>query len=293
MTIAIALLLAACGGGSGSVAATVNGEDITVSQVEGVMAGEAASGDSAFSEALSTLIQWEITSQAAESEFGIGATDAEVDDEKQALLAQYGATSIEEFLDAQGISEDLFTRFARQIVIQRGVTVSLEPSVPEPTEEDIAAEIAANAGAWTEVCASHFLVETEEEAQAALVRVEAGEAFADVATEVSLDTGSAAVGGNLGCNSPEGFVAEFALATLEAPIDEAYGPVETEFGFHVVLVSSREEATTDEVRSFLTQEATFAASEVWFDEAVDAADVTVAEQYGTWKTDPPSIVAVD
>ena len=59
---------------------------------------------------------------------------------------------------------------------------------------------------------------TEEEAQAAIDRINAGEDFAAVAQEVSTDTGSGAQGGELGWFGPGMMVPEFepGVAGLEA-----------------------------------------------------------------------------
>ena len=49
-----------------------------------------------------------------------------------------------------------------------------------------------------QVRASHIMVATKEEADAVVARLKAGEDFAKVAAEVSLDDGSSADGGDLG-----------------------------------------------------------------------------------------------
>ena len=54
-------------------------------------------------------------------------------------------------------------------------------------------------------CVQHILVAEEAEAQAVLDRLEAGEAFGDVAAETSLDTQSGAQGGSLGCQPVSAF----------------------------------------------------------------------------------------
>ena len=90
------------------------------------------------------------------------------------------------------------------------------------------------------VCAQHILVAEEAEAEVVLERLEAGEAFADVAAETSLDTQSGAQGGMLGCQ-PESefrvqFVPEFVDGSIDAEVGVPTGPVRTEFGYHVVRI---------------------------------------------------------
>ncbi len=101
----------------------------------------------------------------------------------------------------------------------------------------------APAGETAEVpCSSHILVATEEEALAVVAELEAGADFAQLATERSSDT-SGAGGGALGCTDPEGFVPEFRDAIVGAPIGTIIGPVQTQFGFHVITVTGVEEQT--------------------------------------------------
>jgi peptidyl-prolyl cis-trans isomerase D len=75
----------------------------------------------------------------------------------------------------------------------------------------------------------------EAEILALRARIEAGEAFADVAREVSEDPGSAATGGELGLAGRGVFDPDFeaALFALVAPGDLS-GPVATEFGYHLI-----------------------------------------------------------
>ena len=87
---------------------------------------------------------------------------------------------------------------------------------------------------FEEVSARHILVETEEEAVAAIERLEAGEDFATLATELSIGP-SSTNGGDLGY---------FQMGQMVEPFGEvAFGlesgefttePVETQFGWHVI-----------------------------------------------------------
>jgi parvulin-like peptidyl-prolyl isomerase len=84
-----------------------------------------------------------------------------------------------------------------------------------------------------------------EEAQAALDRLEAGEAFADVATEVS-DDFTAESGGLIGWfGAGDAAYGEYFDAAADADEGDLVGPVETERGYAVLEVLGRREATTD------------------------------------------------
>lgn len=92
-----------------------------------------------------------------------------------------------------------------------------------------------------QVWARHILVSTLEEAEQAINRVNAGEDFGDLAIELSLDTGSASVGGDLGWFAKEVMVEPFGNAAFELEIGEISEPVESEFGWHIIQVLGHEE----------------------------------------------------
>jgi len=87
----------------------------------------------------------------------------------------------------------------------------------------------------------HILVATQEEAEDILAALQAGESFADLARAASTDTGSGANGGELGWSPVSQFVKEFSDTVATAPIGEVVGPVETEFGWHIIQVRARED----------------------------------------------------
>jgi len=87
---------------------------------------------------------------------------------------------------------------------------------------------------------SHILVATEQEAATIKQRLDEGGDFADLARASSIDTGSAQQGGALGCLDPsQPFVEPFATVAATQPVGVASDPFQTEFGFHVVLVSDQ------------------------------------------------------
>ena len=112
-----------------------------------------------------------------------------------------------------------------------------------------------------------------------------------MATEVSIDTGSGSDGGSLGCSSASAYVPEFAAATVAAPIGEVTQPVETDFGYHIILVENQTVATAEEVLPFMEEQLIVTATDTWLLDAVTAADVTVEAEYGTWETEPsPQVI---
>ena len=106
-----------------------------------------------------------------------------------------------------------------------------------------------------QVCARHILVETVEEAQQVLADLEAGGDFAALAGERSIDPGSPE--GDLGCFPRGRMVPPFEEAAFSAEVGEPVGPVESQFGQHVILVYDRQEATVaalEEVRPTIEEQ---------------------------------------
>ena len=88
-------------------------------------------------------------------------------------------------------------------------------------------------------CVSHILLDTEADAEGALDRLADGEDFAELAIELSTGP-SGPSGGDLGCAPSTNYVGPFAEAVDTAELEEVVGPVETEFGFHVLVVDRYE-----------------------------------------------------
>ena len=108
-----------------------------------------------------------------------------------------------------------------------------------------------------EVRASHILVETQAEAYAAIERLEAGENFADLARELSIGP-SGQNGGDLDYFQYEQVVPEFSDVAFALPVGEyTTEPVETQFGWHVIVVTDRrdvEPPTYEEIYQQLRQQ---------------------------------------
>ncbi|MEX1125726.1 MAG: peptidylprolyl isomerase [Acidimicrobiia bacterium] len=303
LLVLCALSFVACGG-SNEVAATVDGVDVTVGDVEALVSKveDTTISKEEFASFLSFNIVLEIFARQAEADFGITFTDEEIAAEADeivtielAKLAE-GKTR-EEFLKENEVTEQLLQQIAHQSLIQAGVLDAIKADLQPPTQEEIDTQRTQSAADLTQVCAAHILVATEAEAQDVLTRLEGGEEFADLAAELSTDTGSGAQGGDLGCQAAGGYVPEFATAALAAELGVATDPVLSEFGYHVLLVSERTEAlpgelpTEDEVIELLLNQAATPASNDWFIAAASGADVEVNEKYGTWQAEPtPGVV---
>lgn len=101
--------------------------------------------------------------------------------------------------------------------------------------------------------AAHIIVPSEDEAKAILAEIEGGKDFAEEAKAKSQD-GAAANGGDLGWFSLDKMVQPFSEAIASMKDGDVKGPVQTEYGWHVVkLMESRlaSAPTLDDVREEL------------------------------------------
>ena len=101
----------------------------------------------------------------------------------------------------------------------------------------------------SEVKASHILVKEESKANELKAQIDGGADFAELAKANSTDTGSAVKGGDLGWFTKDKMVPAFAEAAFEAEAGKVVGPISTRFGFHIIKVEEKRDATPlEEVR---------------------------------------------
>lgn len=111
------------------------------------------------------------------------------------------------------------------------------------------------------VAASHILVDSEEKAKEIQAKIEAGEvSFEDAARENS-SCPSKQNGGALGEFSKGQMVPEFDQAVFSMEVGELRGPVKTQFGFHIIKLTAKNESSElsfdevkDQIKNALIQE---------------------------------------
>jgi peptidyl-prolyl cis-trans isomerase C len=86
--------------------------------------------------------------------------------------------------------------------------------------------------------ARHILVDNEAFCEELKGKIVGGADFADLAREHS-SCPSGKSGGDLGSFGPGQMVAEFDKVVFSADINEVQGPVQTQFGYHLLEVTSR------------------------------------------------------
>ena len=90
--------------------------------------------------------------------------------------------------------------------------------------------------AWA--TAKHILVDSEEKCNELKTEIENGASFDDTAKAHS-QCPSSAQGGDLGKFGPGQMVPEFDKAIFSGDVGVVYGPVQTQFGYHLIEITGR------------------------------------------------------
>ena len=126
------------------------------------------------------------------------------------------------------------TNIADEVVLEEGAVLAqyeLERSTFEGSAEKRASHILFETGP------SLSVNQAREAASAAVARLDAGESFEALALELSSDQVSAEEGGDIGFSDGSAFPIEIEEALEGIEVGETVGPVETEFGVHVVKLT--------------------------------------------------------
>jgi peptidyl-prolyl cis-trans isomerase C len=164
----------------------------------------------------------------------------------------------------------------------------------EITEAELQAEYDALYGSvepQMEYNASHILVETEAEAQALIEELAAGADFAELARERSTGP-SGPNGGQLGWFGAGMMVPSFEAATFALEVGEVSAPVETQFGWHVIVLNDTREQEPpglEQVRAELEEGLRQARVEAAMTDVMQEADIVRPEI----EIDPSVIRALD
>jgi hypothetical protein len=178
------------------------------------------------------------------------------------------------------LQDDVIDRFAAREVLFAELSEPVTDEAVQAAYEQFVEQQAASCPSGRFV--AHILVDTRAEADALAAQLAGGADFTELARANSTDTASGANGGELGCLDGQQFVPEFAQVASSAPLDEVSAPVESEFGFHLIVVRDAIPfaAVEESARAQLESESTGGEDELA--RLTRRADVTVEPRYGRW-----------
>ena len=176
-------------------------------------------------------------------------------------------------IDDFRISEEDFIEFIKIGLLEQKMRELYDGDVPRDEEQ---------------VFARVILAENEEIANDALARLEAGEAWADLAIELSQDPLTSANGGEIGWKTVSEMIAQYGqpgLAAFAAPDGEVVGPLPVEGGrAFLYIVEGREERPISEEAYQLAVDRAF---DSWLQELREEAEITIAEDWQQYL--PPAV----
>lgn len=129
--------------------------------------------------------------------------------------------------------------------------------------------------------AAHILFEINDERNAeqtlalatdVSTRLAAGENFAELATALSDDLGSASNGGDLGFTKGQAFPKKFEEALFELALNEISAPVKTEAGYHLITateIAGLDKPTYEERRNAIKQRLQLSSAQAEFVETIE------------------------
>lgn len=281
----LALTAAGCSNGSastgsgsgdfnpGQVVAIVNGSDITAADLYHAMV------DDYGMEVLDRLITETLIMQAGARE-GITVTEAEVDARMDEMKEMYGGEDAFQMLLLQNnMQED---SFRWQMRVNLMVEKIMEPQM-DLDDDSLLAYFEDNRdsfGSPDEVWSSHVLLDTEEEALDILARLRDGADIGELAKEFSTDPSAQVNEGDLGWQARHQLVPEYFNAAFEAEIGVPTGPVESSYGFHVIVTKEKREGRAasfedvkDEVRQAIIDDQLQSLVGPWLNELHENAQV--------------------
>jgi peptidyl-prolyl cis-trans isomerase C len=205
---------------------------------------------------LESLIDQELLAQTARKS-GMSADADLVDQQLSTIKDQF--PSEEDYkaaLSQQGIDEDALKKDISKAVLVQQFIMDRFGESSQVSEDEIRSFYDNNPDYFKQpeqVRASHILfqagkdaTETElgdakQKAEDALKRYNNGEEFSTLATELS-EGPSAAQGGDLGFFGRSQMVKPFEDAVFSLDIGEVAGPVKTDFGYHLIKLTAKNEA---------------------------------------------------
>ena len=236
-------------------------------------------------------------------ENGIEVSEEEVQEEidrtkeqiaEQAEAAGQGGDPDELFqkaLEQFGFTEATFRKEVQTSLLVQKVQDEAVGKV-EPTQEEVENFYEENKATQFTVperrCIRHILFSPDDKAKAEEVKqkLDEGADFAEMAKEYSEDPGTKDNGGDLGCQPKGGFVSEFDDAAFNAKEGEIVGPIETDFGYHLIQVTDiqPEEETplaeaTPEIEERLSQQQEATNFDAWVQDQLKERNVKYLPGY--------------
>ena len=215
---------------------------------------------------------------------GLEADPAEVDSIVADLQDSFGGADV---LAGAGVTEADLRTFAVRFALRRAVGESV--GAEAVSAEDVRAIYDRDILQFTVIHAEHILLPTEQLADEvyaiASVPRFSEEDFLALAGERSIDPNAATDSGDLGELPATGLDAAFVGAALALEPGQVSLPVQTQYGWHVIRLVSKNTTPFERLQADLERQARSDAFDAWLADRLHDADVEVNPKYGRWDPD--------
>jgi hypothetical protein len=237
---------------------------------------------------LTFLIHQELLAEYAGTH-RIAVESAEIDQRLQAeFIGVEGEAAFRARLGEAGASvADVRHLIGQQILRQRVLEAVAQEQL---SDERLMQEYRSRLPELTTVEISHILVNDGDQATT-LARRATPQNFAGLARRFSKDPSSAPQGGDLGPQNAADLVDAVARVAVTADVGAVVGPVESEFGFHVIWIRSRQAPPFETVRPELVEELQELVFAEWLLGQVREAEIRVNPSYGVFDSESGEVVS--
>ncbi len=146
-----------------------------------------------------------------------------------------------------------------------------------------------NLGSYVTVQVDHILVKTKAEAENVYAQVTAPGAtekdFLALAKQVSIDPSVKQNSGSLGSAVASTYTPEFAAAVLKMEPGEISKPVHSQFGWHVILMNTKDVQSFDSVKQTLLDSGSTSIFNDWLRQQIENGKIEINPKYGRFDPD--------
>lgn len=271
--LGVALLGAGCSSSSKDAAATVNGEEISLTELNKQVDQLKKQYPTMFTGAdgegrlldfkqrlLDNMVNQILIAQAAKDK-DVVVSDKDVDAQIEQLKAGFeNQEKFEQALKSAGMDEAALRKQVKEQLITQKLMEKLSADNAKPTESEIEAYYTANKAQFEQKAAkraSHILFEADDKATAEkiLAEIKDGADFASEAKKYSTDVATKEKGGDLGWPTTP-YVTEFEAALSKLKPGQVSTLVKTQYGWHIIKATETRKASTrqlSEVKSQIEQ----------------------------------------
>jgi hypothetical protein len=204
---------------------------------------------------------------------------------------------------AEGIADEKFktlTPELQNLIINLNAETAAVQELGAPSDADIKKMYEKNPSLTGVMCVSHIVTKEKSTATKVLAELNKGGDFAKLAAKYSTEAAAKKTGGRISGNDPKGVASRcmslldyqanfdplFTAGAIAAKAGTPYGPVQSSFGYHIILVAPFAEVAKDVVAFVKSAPGPLLATG-----HVTNSPISVDPAYGRWNPATASIAA--